>query len=226
MKTIFLILVLITGLISFEVEIQDILKNGNAKIEIQDKLQIGNSGIVIKNLKDGFKVITAYAELIAIDEVHFYPFVTLKQDNLPHGLWKPENGDIVRFQENYNRAVILAKSFNSFIQISKRFNQEWIHSDIFTATLSSIGHKTPLKEDFQYFCQEHSIGLIYIELKDEIKKVDCLSLKTLETIPMKFENLSFQKPFYSRIKKIDSNIFGDGIDDIQDFDKYYRGLIR
>lgn len=219
----------ISSLISYEVEINAISEKGNSlfgEIKTQKDVQIGSSGIVIKNLQDDFQAIISYVELVSENQVRFYPFETLRQVNLPKGLWKPQVGDTIRFKENYNRAIILAKNFNSFVKIEKKFDKFWIHSDIFTATLSSIGHKQPLKNDFQYFCQEHSVGLIYIEFQDEVKKVDCLSLKVMEFIPMKFEKSNIQKPFYSRIKVIDSNMFGDGINEIVDFEKYYRKLIE
>jgi len=37
--------------------------------------------------------------------------------------------------------------------------------------------------------------LIYIEFKDEVKKIDCLSLKEIDSSPMKFDSADIQKPF-------------------------------
>lgn len=187
---------------------------------------VGTTGIVIHDLPQGYSSIVSYCETTSSNSVKFYPFDTLKQENLPHGKWKPSKGDRVRFQENYHRAMIIAKNFNDYLETYRKFKKEWIHPDLFSATLSTRGHRSPLKEDFNYFCKEHMVGLIYIALRDEVAIVDCLSMKKVDSYPMEFPDGEVQKPFYSRIKEIKANWFGEGRDDISDFEKYYRRLIE
>jgi len=225
MKQIILVLTLFTSLFSELVEIQSVSDNGKYG-KIAQNIQIGTTGIVVKTLENGFHSIVSYAEMQQDGKILFYDFMTLNQQNIPKGLWKPQAGDSIRFQENYKRAMILARDYNSYIQIKKKFSQEWIHPDLFASTLSSIGHQTPLSDDFHYFCRENSIGLLYIGFADEVLKVDCLSLKVIDTISQSFKADSTQKPFYSRIKKIDTNWFGAGIKEIVDFENYYRNLIK
>ena len=226
MKSIFIVIIFMTQLISYEVEIQIVFGKDKqfGKIETGD-LKIGTTGIVIKILQNNSKVIIAYAEIVEKDKVSFYEFETLKQVNLPKGLWKPQNGDIIRFKENYERALIISKNFNSFVKIRKRFDQNWVNPDIFSANLDLLRHKKPLKIDFKNFCKEYSVGLIYIGFSDEVKKIDCLSLKVVESFNMKLDSKTTKKPFYSRIKEIRSNWFGNK-DDIVDYEKYYQNLIN
>jgi len=226
MKNIIFVLVFLTSsLFSELVEIQSVSENGKYG-KISQNIPIGSSGIVIKTLQNGSQAIISYAEMQKDNKILFYDFMTLNQENIPKGLWKPEAGDSIRFQENYQRAVILAKDYNSYLKIKNQFSKDWIHPDLFSATLSSIGHQKPLVDDFHYFCREMSIGLIYIGFSDEVLKVDCLSLKVIETFSQKFKVESIQKPFYSRIKKIDTNWFGAGIKEIVDFETYYRNLVK
>ena len=187
---------------------------------------IGTTGVVIRDLSNGYSSIIAYCEITSSNRVKFLNFDTLNQENLPKGKWQPKAGDRVRFEENYHRALIIAKNLDDYLEVSKRFKKEWIYSDLFSATLTTIGHRSPLREDFNYFCKEHLVGLIYIALHDEVAIVDCLSMTKVESYPMEFHKGTTQKPFYSRIKEIDSNWFGDGKDDIPDFESYYRGLIK
>jgi len=226
MKYIILVLAFLTSSLFSELfEIQSVSDNGKYG-KISQNIQIGSTGIVIKTLANGSQAIISYAEMQKDNQILFYDFITLNQENIPKGLWKPKAGDFIRFQENYKRAVILAKDYNSYLQIKNKFSQDWIHPDLFSATLSSIGHQKPLPEDFHYFCRETSVGLIYIGFTDEVLKVDCLSLKVIDTFSQKLKSESTQKPFYSRIKKIDTNWFGAGIKEIVDFEKYYRKLIK
>ena len=224
MKYIFIVIALVSQLISYEVETVFGKDNQFGKVQTGE-LQIGTTGIVIKTFSNSSEAIISYSEVIEKDKVKFYDFETLKQNNLPRGLWKPQKGDRIRFKENYERSFIIAKNFNSFVKIQKSFEKNWIHPDIFSATLNFIGNKTPLKEDFHYFCREYSIGLIYIGFTDEVKKIDCLSLKEIESFQMKLDSQDTQKPFYSRIKEIDSSWFS-GTGDIKDYEKYYLNLIK
>jgi len=225
-RYIFFSLLLFSKLLSLELSwVDESHKYGEFAEDVNYK--VGTTGIVIKQLSDEYSAIISYAEVISLNRVKFKPFKTLFQENLPRGLWKPEVGDRVRFEENYHRALIIAKNFDDYLTVSKKFSKEWVHPDLFTATLSSIGHRSPLKEDFNYFCREHSIGLVYFALQDGVKKVDCLSMVEIDNYPMKlYSGDEYQKPFYSRIKEIDSNWIGEGINDIPDFEKYYRELIK
>jgi hypothetical protein len=198
----------------------------SGEVEESLELPVGTTGIVIKTLPNNYQAVISYGEVEKDKRVKFYEFETLEQENLPHGLWKPEKGDKIRFEENYDRALIVAKNLDHFLRISKMFRKEWVHPDIFTATLSTIGHKSPLKDDFHYFCREHSVGLLYIGLDDGVYEVDCLSLKEINLHSGDFKTDDIQKPMYSRVNEIDSNWFGEGINDIPDFEEYYRKLIK
>jgi hypothetical protein len=208
-------------------EITSISEDGEfGEIADFETLELGNSAIVIRDIAEDYKSIISYAILEDGGKVKFLPFETLEQENLPKGKWKPAVGDKIRFGENYNRAFVIAKNYEDFIETEKSFKKVWIHPDLFTATLSTIGHQSPQKEDFSYFCKEHSIGLIYFALNDEVKEVDCLSMTQLKSHKKSFKEGDIQKPFYSRIEDIDTNWIGEGINPIPDFETYYRDLIR
>jgi hypothetical protein len=226
LKIALLILSATFPLLSFETKLVKVDKGGEFG-EIANVGIKGTTGVVIHNINGDFESIISYVEVVDGQKVKFLPFTTLEQDNLPYGTWKPKVGDRVLLENNYHRAIILSKNFDHFSKIRREFQKEWFHPDIYTATLNEIGHKSPLLEDFQYFCKEHSIGLVYIGFSDEVKTVDCLSMRQVGGKKLDLtQNSSVQKPFYSRIKEIDANWFGDGTEDIEDFESYYRELIE
>ncbi len=225
MKFISIFLLLSSYLISFETEIVSVFGNSG---KIRHILPKGSTGIVIKKIDENFEAIVSYCEVTSKNgKVQFSKFKTLIQDSLPYGNWTPQVGDKVIFENNYKRASILAKNFDDYNTIRRSFKREWVHPDIFTATLNSIGHTSPLLEDFQYLCKEHSIGLIYIGFKESVKVVDCLSMKEIEEKKIILSvGKSIQKPFYSRIKKIEANWFGEGVEEIRNFESYYKGILE
>ena len=224
LKIIFAIIFNLNLLFSWElIAVSKDLKTG----KIDKNIQKGITGILIKNLNYDLNPIISYVESTGENNVKFYSFENLQQENLPTYNLKPEIGDKVRFFENYDRALIIAKNFNSYLDIKKSFNKEWIHPDVFAATLSSRGHISPLKRDFIYICKEHFIGLLYFQINDEVKVVDCLSMTQIESKKIKFsKDLTIKIPFYHRLKKIDANWFGEGSTKFENFDSYYNNLLK
>jgi hypothetical protein len=222
LKIIFMIVVGLNALFSWElIEVSKDLKTG----KIDKNIQKGITGILIKKLNSDLNPIISYVEATGENNVKFYSFENLKQESLPTYDLKPEIGDKIRFFENYDRALIIAKNFNSYLDIKKSFQQEWVHPDIFAATLSSRGHISPLKRDFIYICKEHFIGLLYFQIDDEVKIVDCLSMTQIKSQKITFsKDLTVKVPFYHRLKEIDTNWFGEGSEEFENFNDYYNHL--
>jgi hypothetical protein len=219
------IFVFTVSLLSETVQIQKV-EDGKAFFEKDPNLKNGVSGIIYRKINEKYSSIVSYIIVVDSGVGKLVEFTTLAQDNLPHGKWKPEKGDTIRFFENYNNALIVSKNFDSYLKISKKFQKNWVHPDIFAITLNSIGHPSPLIGDFQYFCREHSVGLIYFQLNNEIKVADCFSMREVEKFSFVSPNGSIQKPFYSRVEEIDGNWFGEGKDEIEDYEKYYKSLLE
>jgi hypothetical protein len=224
MKHTILFIFLSLSLFSQTVEIQKV-ENEKIFFQHQNGLKIGMTGIVIHKVSEKYESIIAYVSILENGVGQIFQFTTLAQENLPHGKWKPESGDKIRFHENYERSVLLTRNFDSYIKTTRQKDENWIHPDIFAVTLNSLGHQSPLLGDFQYFCREHSIGKIYIQFDTELKVVDCLSMREIDSFPLTFEGET-EKPFYSRVKDIDANWFGEGKEEIEDFEAYYKSLLE
>jgi hypothetical protein len=196
------------------------------KFHSEEKIERGVSGVVQKSLDGGrYSYIVATATVIDDDKVQLSEFSMLKQPNLSKGLWKPSAGDKIIFKSFYDRGIIIAPNLQNYQTIRNSSEVQWLHPDIFSATLNSFGQVRPLKEDFSYICQQHLIGLIYLNVDNRVLVKDCFSGETIRELNIELPtDGTVQKPFYSRIEKLSPDLFGSGTDQFIDYNRYYREL--
>ncbi|MBN2896630.1 MAG: plasminogen-binding N-terminal domain-containing protein [Campylobacterales bacterium] len=197
-----------------------------------DTIDVGVSGVILHRFDATHSTILARCVVSAFDQqraeaiLTFSPFESLSQPSLPQGRWEVSQGDTVILAQHYERALLLSAGDDAYHAITKRIAAtEWIHPDTFAALLSYKGHPSPLREDIHEFCTQNAIGLLYIHANDTLFTLDCQSLSLLELTPAPFELGTRSVPFYSRIPKINANWFGEGSDEITDYDRYYLELI-
>jgi hypothetical protein len=209
------ILFLLIPIFAFSAPINsDILSiKGNKVIVKVDDVQIGVSGIVVKELGNEHSAIVANATVIKYDKekkfalVQLSKYDALQQNALPSGNYLPEVGDKVILAASYRRALLIAENDKTYQNIVSRIpSLSWASSDDFATYLSNKGHPTPLSSDFQEFCSDAQIGLLYISLEDSLFTMDCASMTLLQTMPMESDKEeAIMLPFYTNVSNIDSS---------------------
>jgi len=91
--------------------------------------------------------------------------------------------------------------------------------------LSYKGHPTPLQKDFKNFCNNVSVGLLFFYIEQNLYTVDCHSFKILNIQNAPLQQKEQKLPFYSRLEKIEANWFGEGSDELEDYEPYYYELL-
>ena len=190
---------------------------------------IGTSGIVIHKINDQHETILSRVEVISNEnqtELKILPFNDLQQEALPTLKTTPTEGDRVRLGWMHERVLLIAPNKKSYnLVIASQKDQTFINSDLFAASISKEGHPSPLKEDFQNFCLDYDIGVIQIIVGKKIFKVDAYSFKVLATIEVDFPEVKAELPFYSLIDDIHADMWGEGSDEIKDYNGYYLSLL-
>jgi hypothetical protein len=197
-----------------------------------NKVDVGVSGFVVHKLDDDITtilknvVVTSFDKESSTATLSLFEFEELKQNSLPSGHWKVEVGDTVVLAFGYTRALLIAPSEEIYYRVTKATDQlQWIHPDLFAMVLSFNGHPTPLKEDFYKMSVGGSIGLVFFYLDQNLYTVDARSLKVLNISPAPLKQDELKLPFYSRVEEIDANWFGEGSDELTEYEPYYFGLL-
>lgn len=197
-----------------------------------DRTSIGVSGFIVHHFNDERSSILANAIVKAYDQergvaiLGLSPYTGLIQNSLPDGRWEPKVGDEAVLGFAYTRALLVAPDDDIYHAITSRVpSLEWAHPDTFAAFLSYRGHPTPLKDDFKDFCTVTSSGLLYIQLQESLFTMDCKSLNLLQVIPVDMPRKEVKLPFYFRFDKIREAWWGEGSDELTDYDPYYLHLI-
>lgn len=192
--------------------------------------QVGMYGLIVHSFDETHSIALSWVEVQnitgEISTLSMIPIHSLKQSALPSGTWTPQVGDKVILGYNYHRALLISPN-PSVYKKTTAFHTErtWVHPDIFTTVLSSHGHPTPLKEDFQYACRVNNIGLVSFSFDNSIITVDCQSFKILENRSTTIKTEEIQLPFYSRISNIEANWFGEGSSELEEYSAYYIQLL-
>lgn len=197
-----------------------------------DRTSTGVSGFIVHHFNSERSSILANAIVKDYDQergvaiLELSDYTGLRQNSLPDGRWRPQVGDEAVLGFAYSRALLLAPSDEIYHTITSRVPAlEWAHPDTFAAFLSYRGHPTPLKEDFSDFCTVTSSGLLYIQLQESLFTLDCKSLHLLQVIPVDMPREDVKLPFYFRFDKIREAWWGEGSDELTDYDPYYLHLI-
>jgi len=197
-------------------------------------LAVGMSGFLVHQISPNHSaiintiVVSKYDTKTQLATLKIDDFTTLQSDALPKLTYQPQKGDIAQLALNYDRALIIAPTEEIYYRLNKSIpSTSLIHPDIFTALLSANGHPTPLKEDFEEFRKSMQIGLLFLYLDKKLYTLDAKSFKILyiNDAPLKEVKNDIQLPFYSRIKHIEANWFGEGSDELEAYKPYYYELL-
>lgn len=190
---------------------------------------IGTSGIILHQINQKHKSILARVEVISNEkntQLKILPFIDLKQEALPTLMRTPVVGDTVRLGWMHDRILLVAPTHASYdLVMQSQKDKTFISPDLFAVLISKEGHPSPLKEDFKNFCKDYDIGLIEFIIGQKIFKVDAHAFKVIETIDVDFPKTKAQVPFYSRVKEIHADMWGEGSDEIKDYKSYYLSLL-
>ncbi|SFV53594.1 hypothetical protein MNB_SM-7-943 [hydrothermal vent metagenome] len=199
-----------------------------------EKVDVGMSGFVIKKFPFGHSSIIAQGVVQKFDPstkkatLKIEPYHLFDNESLPTLNKKVEKGDEVLLGFGYSRALLIAPTEEIYYKITKQNpNIKWIHPDIFATILSLKGHPTPLASDFISFAHSMFIGLIFIYVDKKLYMLDALSLQTLQTYNVPFQATTKPHlPFYTRVKKIRANWFGEGSSTLKAYKPYYQKLLQ
>jgi hypothetical protein len=233
MKYIFLVLALIYELSAGSlktsiVSVDD--KQELATIKIA-KIDLGMSGFISHKVSPNHSsilknaVVSEYNATTQIATLKLSEYNGLVNNALPSGNWKVVEGDTAIFAFGYNRALLIAPSEEIYHQVSKSVNIQWIHPDIFATILSFRGHPTPLKEDFKAMGIASSVGLVFIYLDQKVYMLDINSFTILSITKAPLVQDNLHLPFYSRIEEIDAAWWGEGSDELEEYEPHYYELL-
>lgn len=213
---------------SYRGTLEDISGN-TATIENSENLVLGSSGIIIHRFDEEKSTIIARASVIEKmndkAKVRFEVFDLLEQDALPLPGVTPQEGDTIILNYLYDRALIVSPNKEVFQEITNHFSDTtWIHPDLMGAHLASNHRPNPRRVDFQKMCQNNSAGIIFFALNKKGYVADCQSFKILKT----FDSgsiASYQVPFYTRVRGIESAFWQWGSSDIKNYNSHYKTLL-
>lgn len=233
MKYIFLILVLVLEMFGAVIKSPVASVNENeTEVTIKiEKINIGMSGFVVHKIADNRTMILKNAVVTSFDENSKTATLKLSEYDifgnsaLPTAKWHVEVGDIVVLTFGYTRGLLIAPTEEIYYRIAKHSKVQWVHPDIFATNLSFSGHPTPIREDFTKISNSSSIGLIYIFLDNIVYSLDAKSFKILTTASVSLVQEKASLPFYTRIPEIDSNWWGEGSGNLEDYESHYYELI-
>lgn len=197
-----------------------------------NNIDLGVSGFAIQRLSKHNSSILKNLTVVSYDKntriatLKMNSFDQLVQNSLPTGKWKVKIGDVAILAFGYSRALLIAPNEEVYYRITQATKQlQWIHPDIFATILSFNGHPTPLKEDFNKMSIATSAGLIFFYLNQQLFTVDAKSMKVLNISKAVLKQDSLQLPFFTRVENINSNWFGAGSSDLEEYETYYFGLL-
>jgi len=191
----------------------------------------GVSGFIVHKISDNHTSILKnvyvqnYDKDTKIVTLKMSDFNALRNNSLPSGKWKVVVGDEAQLAFGYSRALLIAPSEEIYHRITKSVKVQWVHADIFATVISYRGHPTPLKADFEAMSVASSVGLVFIYLDKRLYTVDIKSFEILSISDAPLVQDSVKLPFYSRVEKIEANWFGEGSDELEDYEPHYYELL-
>lgn len=168
----------------------------------------GMSGAVIHSYGQNAQAITSYivqtakkgsAEAIGHSAIDHKELPTIKTP--------VKRGDQVIGGYMYQNVLLLAPDAETYARITKAYQKNWIHPDLYALFLSTEGESKPSRKNLSEFAKAHQVGLVVIVRSGTAVLLDPVSQKIINR--KKMENLP-QKgkfPFFSRLEKIESGWF-------------------
>ena len=159
-------------------------------------------------------------------KVRFEVFDALEQKALPLPGILPKSGDELILNYLYDRSLIVVPNKEIYSEVVGAFKGvTFIHPDIVGSYLSYEYKPNPSRDDFRKMCNQSAAGLIFIAMNNEAVFADCQSfepLKRFQSGAVKY----YQLPFYTRVKDIDTVFWKWGSEQISDFDRHYKALLK
>jgi len=234
MKYIFLVFILISQLFGSVVKSPLVSVNedeSQATIKIK-KIDVGMSGFIVHKLADNHSSILKNAVVKSYDEntqlaiLELSEYNALRNNALPSGKWKVKAGDMAVLAFGYTRGLLIAPNEKIYYRITKSIRHlQWIHPDLFATILSFNGHPTPLQEDFSKLSIATSTGLLFFYLNERVFTVDAKSFKVLNISDAPLVQESTNLPFYTRVEEIDAAWWGEGSNELEDYESHYYTLL-
>ncbi len=233
MKQFFLVLLIVSGVFASVIQVPIDSVNDDQTLTIKiDKIDVGMSGFVYKMLNENHGSIVASVVVESFDAdakkavLTMSDYKLLQNDALPKGKWKAEVGDSVVLAFGYTRAILIAPNEEIYHRVtSSATNLQWVHPDIFATTLSYAGHPTPLRSDFTNICDTTSVGILFIYLDQNLFTLDCKSFSILNITPAPLKQEKVKLPFYTRLQEIEANWWGEGSDELLEYEPHYYELM-
>ena len=190
----------------------------------------GSSGVVMHRFDNLQSSIIARAVVMqkggGFAKVRFEVFDALEQKALPLPGILPKSGDELVLNYLYDRSLIVAPNKEIYSEVVGAFKGvTFIHPDIVGSYLSYEYKPNPSRDDFRKMCNQSAAGLIFIAMNNEAVFADCQSfepLKRFQSGAVKY----YQLPFYTRVKDIDTVFWKWGSEQISDFDRHYKALLK
>lgn len=190
----------------------------------------GSSGVVTHRFDNLQSSIIARAVVTqkggGFAKVRFEVFDALEQKALPLPGILPKSGDELVLNYLYDRSLIVAPNKEIYSEVVGAFKGvTFIHPDIVGSYLSYEYKPNPSRDDFRKMCNQSAAGLIFIAMNNEAVFADCQSfepLKRFQSGAVKY----YQLPFYTRVKDIDTVFWKWGSEQISDFDRHYKALLK
>ena len=190
----------------------------------------GSSGVVMHRFDNIQSSIIARAVVTqkggGFAKVRFEVFDALEQKALPLPGILPKSGDELVLNYLYDRSLIIVPNKEIYAEVTNAFKDiTFIHPDIVGSYLSYEYKPNPSRDDFRKMCNQSAAGLIFIAMNNEALFADCQSfepLKRFQSGAVKY----YQLPFYTRVKDIDTVFWKWGSEQISDFDRHYKALLK
>lgn len=232
MKYIFILSILILELFSAVVKSPITTLNGNIATINIEKIDVGMSGFIVHQLAENHSsilkniVVKSFDEATKTATLELSEFSALSNNALPSGKWHVEVGDMAILAFGYTRGFLVAPNEEIYHRVTKATkNLQWIHPDIFATILSFNGHPTPLKEDFENLSDATSVGLVFFYLDQRLFTLDARSFEILNISDASLLQETVQLPFYTRVPEIDADWWGEGSDELEDYEPHYYELM-
>jgi hypothetical protein len=200
-------------------------------LEFNSDIKDGESAYIIRDFTYNQKVIINRCIVEtngSLQKLNCEGFNELYQPSLTNVQAKIKKGDRVVVGLLSKSAMIIAKDYNSYDEVSNlKIDYILLHPDLFALILYDDDNINPTRDDFRKFCKDNFIERLIFTFSDGLYEVDCFSFKTIKINP-KFQTKTkkFKKPFYHRLEDIEAGFFDFSSEEIEDFDKYYKKLLK
>lgn len=212
------------------------INDNKSTVEVGNLL-VGSTGIVVHIFNNDKRIIVANAKVIESNAktsvVEFFNFEDLKQDALPTSNRGVQVNDILVLNYMYPSSLVIAPTQETFQIVRSNFKyNNFLHSDIFAAQLKVDAIPYPTKEDIQKFAISQNLGTIFVVVNQKVYIVDSKTFEKLTSYDISYKTDDLMMPFYSRVEKIESNLFTFdfsipfiGDDKAKTYENYYKNIL-